>query len=279
MDLQEGDISTLIGKIPYRMALAGGWIDQPFVSKLDPFPPGSMVVVGVEPTFRFMDRSGLATSTRVVARRLWNDTLPDQDPQELVKELYAAENDGKPEPSGSQDMIGLIYPGVNRLDYDFRYERGFFPTHIESNNDPGVAHWLERVIHILPVAQRPNGYNPLGEKSLDPEWIRRLGQSGQQCFGAILAKNIKGLGASLNECMECWEALLPNTVRHPAITVDLPGILRHYQARYAGAMYSGCGGGYLYVASEDLVPGSFHIQVRLAKGRGGHDDCRRNGEL
>ena len=83
----------------------------------------------------------------------------------------------------------------------------------------------------------------------------------------------------MNECMKCWEALLPHTVRHPAISIDLLGILSHYQARYAGAMYSGCGGGYLYVVSEDMVPGSFHIQLRLAKGRGGHEKCRRNGKL
>jgi len=266
MDSQEdGDLSALIGKIPYRLALAGGWMDQPFVSRLNPSPPGSMVVVGVEPTLRFMDRCGIATSTREVARKLWNDTLPDRDPRELVRELYASENHGKPEPSGSQDMVGLIYPGVSRLDYDFRWEGGLFPAHIESNNDLGVAHWLERVIHILPVTQRPEEYSPLGEKNLHPEWIQRLGQSGKQCFDAILAKNIESLGASLNECMKCWEALLPHTVRHPAITVDLLGVLGYYQARYAGAMYSGCGGGYLYVVSEDMIPGSFHAKVRLAK--------------
>ena len=280
MNSQEDiDISALIGKIPYRMALAGGWIDQPFVSKRNTSPPGSMVVIGVEPTFRFMDRCGLATSTREIARKLWDDTLPDREPRGLVRELYASENDGKPDPSGSQDMIGLIYPGINRLDYDFRWEGGVFPAHIESNTDPGITHWLERVIHILPVAQRPSGYSPLGEKNLESGWIQRLGQSGKQCFDAILAKNIDGLGSSLNECMKCWEAVLPHTVRHPAITVDLAGILRHYQTRYAGAMYSGCGGGYLCVASEDVVPGSLHVQVRLAKGRGRHEKCRRNGKL
>ena len=30
------DITDIIGKIPYRMAFAGGWIDQPFVSRLNP---------------------------------------------------------------------------------------------------------------------------------------------------------------------------------------------------------------------------------------------------
>jgi len=261
-------ITALVGKIPYRMAFAGGWIDQPFVSRLNPAPPGSMVVVSLEPTFRYKDRCGMATSTRKVALKVWNGGLPDRDPGELMRELYASENEGKPEPSGSQDMAGLIYPGVNRLDYDYEYEGGYFPAHIESNNDPEIARWLEDVIHMVPIAQRPEVYGPLGEKHLDPEWIQRLGQSGKQCFDAIVIKDIRGLGASMNECMKCWEALLPHTVRHPAITVDLLGILSYYQSRYAGAMYSGCGGGYLYVVSEEPIPGSIRIKVRSRVERG-----------
>jgi hypothetical protein len=67
--------------------------------------------------------------------------------------------------------------------------------------------------------------------------------------------------------MECWEAILPHVVRHPTLTVDLMAVLGYYQANYAGAMYSGCGGGYLYVVSEDEVPGSFRVKVRTAEGR------------
>jgi len=253
-----------IGEIPYRMALAGGWIDQPFVSKLNPDPPGSMVVVGLEPTFRYMDRAGMATSTRRIAEQLWNDGLPDKDPMALVRELYEAENKGKASPSGSQDMAGLILPGINRLDYDYEFAGGLFPARVESCNDPEVGRWLEEVIHLLPIAQRPDGYSPLDEQHLNAEWVRRLGQSGKACFAAILAKDTAKLGASLNECMSCWEALLPNTVAHPLITVDLLGLLAYYQERYAGAMYSGCGGGYLYVVSEDPVPGAIKVKLRLA---------------
>ncbi len=256
------DITTVIGGIPYRMALAGGWIDQPFVSKHNPTPPGSMVVVGLRPTFRWMDRCGMGTSTRKVAARLWNGVLPEGDPDRLVRELYAEENRNLAEPSGSQDMAGLVYPGVNRLDYDYDCEGGYFPVHVESNNDPGIARWLESVINVLPVAARPDGYNPLGIKSLDPEWVRRLGQSGKDCFDAIVRMDLSGLGASMNACMACWEAILPNTVRHPALTVDLMAVLEHYQGRYPGAMYSGCGGGYLFVVSDEPVPGGIRIQVR-----------------
>ncbi len=257
-------ITDVIGRIPYRLALAGGWIDQPFVSRHNPSSPGSMVVVGLEPTFRFMDRSGIASGTRNIAARLWGDGLPARSPAELVRELYDTENKGKAEPSGSQDMIGLIYPGINRLDYDYQANGGVFPSHIESLNSIRVARWLEKVIHVLPVAPRPDGYNPLGVKNITPAWVKRLGQTGKDCFEAIRQTDLAALGRSMNDCMECWATMLPHTVRHPTVTVDLAGLLRVYQARYPGAMYSGCGGGYLLVVSETPVPGAFKVNVRIA---------------
>ncbi len=263
IDNQPSKITNVLGRLPYRLALAGGWIDQPFVSRLNPSPPGSMVVVGVEPQFWFMERAGICIGTRNIALRLWHGTLPDSDPAELAQALYAAENEGKPEPSGSQDMIGLVYPGISRLDYDFAHEAGVFPRHIESCNDLQVATWLENVLYLLPVNQRPDGYNPLETKNLDARWVARLGGSGRTCYDAILARDTAALGASLNECMLCWEAILPGTVRHRTIQIDLLALLHHYQSRYPGAMYSGCGGGYLYVVSETPVPGAFHIKVRI----------------
>jgi hypothetical protein len=222
-----------------------------------------MVVVSLEPTVRYMDRCGMATGTRKVALELWDGVIPDRDPAELTRELYAAENRDQPEPSGSQDMIGLIYPGISRLDYDANVEGGYFPAHIESTGAPEIARWLEGVLHLLPVCPRPDGYNPLGIRNLDPAWIRRLGQTGQDCFDAILSRDVRALGASMSECMKCWEALLPHTVRHPTLTVDLVALLGCYQSRYAGAMYSGCGGGYLLVVSEEPVPGSARVKVRI----------------
>lgn len=264
--MQAGAAATLagvIGAIPYRMAFAGGWIDQPFVSRHNLSAPGSMVVVGLEPVVRFMDRAGMATGTRKVAVRLWHGVLPPGDPASLVRQLYAEENQHLKDPSGSQDMIGLVYPGVNRLDYDFAFEGGVFPRHIESCRDPVVALWLESVIHMIPVLQRPEGYSPLAEKHLEPALVQRLGQTGRQCYDAILARDPLALGRSMNDCMDCWAALLPGTVRHPSIPLDLVALLKHYQARYAGAMYSGCGGGYLYVVSAEPVPGAFKVKVRI----------------
>lgn len=258
-------LARVIGRVPYRLALAGGWIDQPIVSRLNPRPPGSMVVVAIEANFRAMERAGLATGTRKVALERWRGRLPKRPPAELVAELYAAENDGRAEPSGSQDMIGLIHPGISRLDYDHAAHGGVFPRHIESLTSARAVRWLERVLHILPVAPRPPGYNPLVEKNLDPQWIARLGQSGRDCFEAIRDRDLAALGRSMNQCMRCWEILLPCTVRHPSLTLDLMALWRVYESRYAGAMYSGCGGGYLFVVADEPVPGAFKINIRTAK--------------
>jgi hypothetical protein len=244
------------------LALAGGWIDQPFVSRHNPEPPGSMVVVNLVPNFRVMDRSGCANGTRSIALRLWKGKLPAQPAAKLVRQLYSVENRGKTQPSGSQDMIGLVYPGISRLDYDFNHEGGVFPAAIQSINKPVVARWLERVLYLLPIEPRPEGYNPLGQKNLDPHWIRRLGRSGKDCFESIAWRDLKALGRSMNECMVCWEKILPQTVRHPAIKIDLKKILRSYQEQYPGAMFSGCGGGYLFVVSDSHVPGAFQVNIR-----------------
>ncbi len=63
--------------------------------------------------------------------------------------------------------------------------------------------------------------------------------------------------------MKCWEIILPHTLRHASLDLDLIGILEHYQSIYPGAMVSGCGSGYLVIVSEEPPPGTFKIKVRL----------------
>ena len=248
---------------PLPTPLAGGWIDQPFVSAANPEPPGSMVVVSMQPTVRYMERSGMATGTRRVAQRLWGDKLPaGRPPDELVRELYRAENEGLADPSGSQDMVGLIYPGISRLDYDASVEGGWFPCHIESTTDPEVVAWLERVVHLVPLGPRPDGYNPLLTRNLDAAWVARLGACGAACYEAIVAMDLAALGDSLNENSLAWRAILPNIYEHDTIKGDLWGLLEGYMAEYPGAMQSGCGGGYIIVAADEPPAGSARINVR-----------------
>ena len=75
--------------IPYRVDLAGGWLDQPNISQ---FFPGPVLTICVEPDYEFNDRSGMATSSRKKAIELWQTNIPTGDTEKLSKTLFCFEN-------------------------------------------------------------------------------------------------------------------------------------------------------------------------------------------
>ena len=75
--------------MPYRIDLAGGWHDQPFVSK---YYPGSVITISLEPTLEFNERSGMASSTRHHAQELWGPKIPQGDYEKISKILFCYDN-------------------------------------------------------------------------------------------------------------------------------------------------------------------------------------------
>lgn len=239
-------------RFPYRLCIAGGWIDQPWVSKVH---PGSVVVAQIWPTMDFNDRSGLATSSRRVGIKLWGDRPPDGDHEENAKLLFGAENPpGKEYVSGSQDHIGLLYPGVNRLDY----YGGYWPERIESTVDEDTCKWLSDVIHLVPLEPRPQGYDPLKIMNLEKTIVKELGEAGEKCWESIMKKDIAILGKSMTDTLLSWKKMLPLTVPDWV----MQELETKYLPYYPGAITSGSGGGYMMVASEKVVPGAIKIKVR-----------------
>jgi len=239
-------------RFPYRLCLAGGWIDQPWASKIH---PGSVVVSQIWPTMEFNDRSGLATSSRNVAISIWGDRYPEGDHELNARLLFGAENPpGKKYISGSQDHIGLLYPGINRL----YYRGGYWPEKIESTTDKEICEWLADVIHLVPLEPRPQGYDPLKIMNLEKALIKELGEAGDSCWEAILKKDVNGLGKSMTDTILAWRKILPFTVPDQV----LKDLETKYFPNYPGAITSGSGGGYVMVVSEMPVPGAVRIKVR-----------------
>ena len=239
-------------KFPYRVCLAGGWLDQPWVSEIH---PGSVVVVQIVPNIDFNDRSGMATSSRAVGIELWGGKYPEGDPVRNAQLLFGAENPpGSKYISGSQDQIGLLVPGVSRLDYN----GSFWPNNIENTIDADTCEWLSKVLHFAPLQPRPDGYNPLLKKNLDFGVIKKLGESGEKCYEAILKKNVTMLGESMKETFLAWHQMLPYTVPEWVMNE----MEKNYFPYYSGAITSGSGGGYIVFPSEKEVEGTVKIKVR-----------------
>jgi cytidyltransferase-like protein len=142
-----------ICSIPYRIDLAGGWLDQPYVSK---YHPGWVLTVSIEPTIEFNERSGMATSTRKKAINLWNHALPLEKPIKLAEILFSVENKpGVKEVSGAQDALGITIPGLCR----HYYNNAYWPEKIETENNEELLSWIEDHIYFKTLWPRENGYN------------------------------------------------------------------------------------------------------------------------
>ncbi|NQU87212.1 MAG: adenylyltransferase/cytidyltransferase family protein [Mariniphaga sp.] len=244
--------SKMETKFPYRVCLAGGWMDQPWVSEKY---PGSVVVAQIWPTIDFNDRSGMATSSRKVGIELWGDKYPEGNPLRNAELLFGAENPpGSEYISGSQDHIGLLVPGISRLDYN----GNFWPDHIETIIDNETCNWLSGVLHFAPLQPRPEGYNPILKKNIDKTIVKELGKSGEKCFEAISKKDIQLLGESMKETFLAWDKMLPYTV--PDWIME--EMQTNYFPLYSGAITSGAGGGYVIFPSEKDVVGTINVKIR-----------------
>jgi cytidyltransferase-like protein len=239
-------------KFPYRLCLAGGWMDQPWVSKVH---SGACVVAQIWPDYDFNDRSGMATSSRKIAGELWGGKLPEGDPVRMAKLLFGAENPpGSEYISGSQDQLGILLPGANRLDYDGNY----WPGNIESIVDAQTCDWLSNVLHLVPLTPRPEGYNPLIEKNITSENVKELGAAGNLCWEGITEHDVNKLGAGMKQTFLSWRKMLPYTV--PEWVYE--ELETNWFPNYPGAITSGSGGGYVIIASDKEIPGALRIKVK-----------------
>lgn len=239
-------------RFPYRLCIAGGWIDQPWVSKIH---SGSVVVAQIWPTLDFDNRSGLATSSRETGIKLWGNKYPEGDPLENAKLLFGAENPpGSEYISGSQDHLGLLMPGVNRL----YYSGGYWPDRIDSETGNEICDWLSEVLWLVKLNPRPDGYDPLKEMHLEKAFVKELGEAGDLCWECILRKDVNGLGKGMTGTYLAWKKILPLTVPEDIFRM----MEKDYFPVYPGAITSGSGGGYIIVASEKPVDNGIRIKVR-----------------
>ncbi len=242
-------------QLPYRLDLAGGWLDQPFVSQ---HAVGSVITLNIWPTHPFNDRSGMATSTRKSAATIWGHQFPIQDEELTAKVLFAYDNPpGTSQVSGSQDAIGLVYRGVNRLDYQGEY----WPCHIEQCLDSEILDWLETKIHLVPIAPRNNSFEVLSDYHVFPAAAERLALASSDTWMAIMNKDVRALGRAMKASLDAQLEMFPLMWNDEASRTVAAFSDDVYGYKISGAG----GGGYIVAISDKPIPNSLKIKIRSSR--------------
>ncbi len=165
--------------MPYRIDLAGGWLDQPYVSR---HHPGPVITISLEPTLEFNERSGMASSTRRCALELWGPKIPPGNCEKLAKVLFCYDNPpGTGVISGSQDSIGLVFPG---LAYAY-YEGEYWPVRIENRVDEPLLHFVENSLYLVSLGPRFAKYNVLANTVFSRERAKALADAAEAHWQSI----------------------------------------------------------------------------------------------
>jgi cytidyltransferase-like protein len=240
--------------IPYRIDLAGTWIDQPYVSK---YYPGWAITASIEPTIEFNERSGMATSTRKKAIELWNDHLPIEDPKKLAKLLFRYDNDpGNKDVSGSQDSIGITIPGINR----FYYEKGkYCPSKFESITDISTIKWLEKHLFMLTLWPRPTDFIVLDNTDISFSNVKRLSDAAELTWEGLLGKDIETFSKGFMESFNAQVAMFPKMLNE-----KIEEVIDSYRNKALAWKLSGAGGGgYLILIREEQIANAIRVKIRL----------------
>jgi cytidyltransferase-like protein len=239
-------------KIPYRIDLAGGWLDQPYVSC---YASGSVITICIEPDYEFNDRSGMSTSSRKKAIELWQTDIPNGDKEKLAKTLFCFENPpGSKYISGSQDSLGITMPGLNK----YYYEGGYWPTKIVSSNETDLLSWIEERVWMIPLYPRTDNYDVLENKILNEVGATKLSVATDKCWEGLLKKDALKVGEAMTESFEAQISMFPNM-----ITTGVFEQIEQYRNQVLGWKLSGAGGGgYLIFFSENPVENAIQIRIR-----------------
>ena len=239
--------------LPYRVDIAGTWIDQPYVSE---HGAGWAITASIEPTYEFMERGGMSTSTRNAAKKIWPYELPAYNEEMLARLLFCFENDPENEGhvSGAQDAIGICVSGLSRHFYDGHY----WPNRIESVHDEEILKWLESHLCVAPMFPRRKGCSVVDGKDITPEKVKDLTDAADRCWDAIMKKDLEGFAKAFLDSFHAQVAMFP-AMMQPGVAEEIE---KWRPKALAWKMLGAGGGGNLLLVVDEVPEGAIPIKIR-----------------
>jgi galactokinase/mevalonate kinase-like predicted kinase len=158
--------------------------------------------------------------------------------------------------SGSQDSIGLVYPGLNRLEYAGK----FWPESIISVGDHPTLDWIEQHLFLIPLGQRNADFDVLKDKNITSSLVQALAAAADACWQAIREHNLPEFGRQMRASFEAQTGLFPGMITDP-----VRQMIEQYRNSVLGWKLSGAGGGgYLVLVNDRPVSGAIQLKIRRA---------------
>ena len=157
--------------------------------------------------------------------------------------------------SGSQDSIGIVFPGVNKLYYA---KESYWPSEIISILDEATLSWIEEHLWFINLSPRDKYFDVLSDTKIDIDGAHALAEAAAGLWKAIANLDLPSFGHYFKASFEAQVAMFPNMVNN-----KIRETIQSYEQEALGWKISGAGGGgYLVLVSETPVKNAIRIRIR-----------------
>ena len=183
---------------------------------------------------------------------MWQTHIPVGNREELAHLLYCVENPpGTKAISGSQDQLGMLLPGLNKLNYD----NGYWPVSIESKTDHETLDFVTKNLWLVSLPQRKKDYDILGNTNINVVSAKKLADATERAWKAIQDRDVKAWGEATKDCFAAQIEMYP-----AMITDEMRAAIEEYKDKAYGWKVSGCGGGgYWILISDQKIPNAIKV--------------------
>jgi len=156
--------------------------------------------------------------------------------------------------AGSQDSIGIVYPGLNRIDLYRRFLAckdydGAWRMHF-------ILDWRTFIFDY--ACPRENNYHVLVNTFINKGNAEALRNAAENTWDALLVKDLEKFGEFFRKSFEAQIKMFPNMIYD-----DIFHVIDKYKDSACGWKLSGAGGGgYLIFVSQKPIKGAMQIKIR-----------------